>query len=103
LFWWPSIARSCRAAESVLNWLRAIVLIMLVAWNLGSIARWGAHHDDCGTIARPVELGRLPRGHPVQGKLANGLALDNRIRPIFVGNGFGNYAIGSIATTCAIY
>jgi hypothetical protein len=28
----------------------------------------------------------------VQGKLANGLALDNRIRPLFIGHGFGNYA-----------
>jgi hypothetical protein len=27
----------------------------------------------------------------VQGKLANGMALENRIRPIFVGRGFGNY------------
>jgi hypothetical protein len=34
----------------------------------------------------------LPPGTLVQGKLANGLALENRIRPIFVGRGFGNYA-----------
>ncbi len=27
----------------------------------------------------------------MQGKLANGLSLENRIRPVFVGNGFGNY------------
>ena len=27
----------------------------------------------------------------MQGKLANGLALENRIRPIFIGRGFGNY------------
>jgi len=32
----------------------------------------------------------LSPGTLVEGKLANGLALDNRIRPIFVGNGFGN-------------
>ena len=39
-----------------------------------------------------VELGRrLPPGTLVHGKLANGLALENRIRPIFVGRGFGNY------------
>ena len=38
------------------------------------------------------ELGRrLPPGTLVHGKLANGLALENRIRPIFVGRGFGNY------------
>ena len=34
----------------------------------------------------------VPAGTLVQGKLANGLALENRIRPLFVGNGFGNYA-----------
>ncbi|MCC6990139.1 MAG: glycosyltransferase family 39 protein [Acidobacteria bacterium] len=39
-----------------------------------------------------VAIGRLlPPGTLVQGKLANGLSLENRIRPIFVGNGFGNY------------
>src|SRR5207253_1154111 len=27
----------------------------------------------------------------VQGKLANGLALDNAIRPLFIGHQFGNY------------
>ncbi|HJR58833.1 MAG TPA: glycosyltransferase family 39 protein [Vicinamibacterales bacterium] len=39
-----------------------------------------------------IELGRvLPPGTLVHGKLANGLSLENRIRPIFVGRGFGNY------------
>jgi hypothetical protein len=33
----------------------------------------------------------LPRGTLVHGKLANGLALENEIRPVFVGRGFGNY------------
>ena len=34
----------------------------------------------------------LPPETLVQGKLANGLALENRIRPIFIGHQFGNYA-----------
>ena len=34
----------------------------------------------------------LPPGTMVQGKLANGLSLENRIRPIFIGHGFGNFA-----------
>ena len=34
----------------------------------------------------------LPPGTAVHGKLANGMALENRIRPIFVGREFGNYA-----------
>ena len=33
----------------------------------------------------------LPPGTLVHGKLANGLSLENRIRPVFVGRGFGNY------------
>ena len=33
----------------------------------------------------------LPPGTLVHGKLANGLALENGIRPIFIGRGFGNY------------
>ena len=40
-----------------------------------------------------VLLGRvLPPGTAVQGKLANGLALENQIRPLFIGHEFGNYA-----------
>jgi hypothetical protein len=34
----------------------------------------------------------LPADTLVQGKMANGLALENRIRPVFVGREFGNYA-----------
>ena len=43
------------------------------------------------TARRSRSAGRSPPGTLVQGKLANGLALENRIRPIFVGHGFGNY------------
>jgi 4-amino-4-deoxy-L-arabinose transferase-like glycosyltransferase len=39
-----------------------------------------------------LAIGRaLPEGTLVHGKLANGLALENRIRPVFVGHGFGNF------------
>ena len=34
----------------------------------------------------------LPPNTVVHGKLANGLALENQIRPVFVGREFGNYA-----------
>jgi hypothetical protein len=33
----------------------------------------------------------LPPGTLVHGKLANGLALESRIKPVFIGRGFGNY------------
>ena len=38
-----------------------------------------------------VEVSPLPPGTLVHGKLANGLSLENSIRPVFVGRGFGNY------------
>jgi hypothetical protein len=34
---------------------------------------------------------QLAPGTLVQGKLANGLSLENRIRPLFIGHGFGNF------------
>jgi hypothetical protein len=43
--------------------------------------------------AASLALGRvLPPDTLVQGKLANGLALENRLRPLFIGHAFGNYA-----------
>ena len=71
----------------------AIALTALVcAGDLVQYAQWAA-----GRTYKNVEASRaigrvLPPGTPVHGKLANGLALENRIRPIFVGRGFGNYA-----------
>jgi 4-amino-4-deoxy-L-arabinose transferase-like glycosyltransferase len=70
----------------------ATVVTGLVALGgLGQYVQWAA-----GRSYRHIEasrtLGRLlPPGTAVHGKLANGLALDNRIRPVFVGRGFGNY------------
>ena len=43
------------------------------------------------TTPRSSSAPLLPPGTLVHGKLANGLALENRIRPVFVGRGFGNY------------
>jgi 4-amino-4-deoxy-L-arabinose transferase-like glycosyltransferase len=66
-------------------------LILVLSWNVFEYVRWTRHRADVNYEAS-VALGRLlPSGTIVQGKLANGLALDNRIRPLFVGNGFGNY------------
>ncbi len=66
-------------------------LAIALGWNLVEFSRWAATHRDTNYQAS-VALGRLlPADTLVQGKLANGLALDNRIRPIFIGNHFGNY------------
>ena len=113
----PDIRMSVRVAA-----LGAVVTagVMLAAWpRLGpALARVGwsrserrrGARPDRGRRSRPVRpmggtgertknfeaslaVGRLlPPGTLVQGKLANGLALDNQIRPLFIGPGFGNYA-----------
>jgi hypothetical protein len=67
-------------------------LVAAAGWNAIEFTGFAARHTE-ENYAASVALGRLlPAGTLVQGKLANGLALENRIRPLFVGNGFGNYA-----------
>jgi len=91
LMWWPTIGRTL-SSRAIGNRTAAALVVIMVAWNLGQFTRWAAHHDDINYRAS-VAVGKLlAPGTLVQGKLANGLALDNRIRPIFVGRGFGNYA-----------
>ena len=53
---------------------------------MGGVANVQKNYDASGALG-PA----LPEGTLVQGKLANGLALENRIRPIFIGREFGNY------------
>ena len=68
----------------------AIVLVCL--GDIAQYVQWAT-----GRTYRNYEASRaigraLPPGTAVHGKLANGLALENRIRPVFVGREFGNYA-----------
>jgi 4-amino-4-deoxy-L-arabinose transferase-like glycosyltransferase len=68
-------------------WITALV----VAGDLAQYAQWArqrtSHNHDAS-----IALGRvLPPGTLVHGKLANGLSLENAIRPVFVGREFGNY------------
>jgi 4-amino-4-deoxy-L-arabinose transferase-like glycosyltransferase len=68
----------------------AIVAILVVG-DLAQFAQW-AHVRTYKNVEASRLVGRLlPPGTLVHGKLANGLALENQIRPIFVGRGFGNY------------
>lgn len=70
----------------------AAVAGIAVGWNLVQFGTWAAHRT-YENYEASVALARvLPPGTPVQGKLANGLALENRMRPIFIGHQFGNYA-----------
>ncbi len=72
------------------------------SWRSSASGRSGA---PTRTIEASVELGRiLPPGTLVHGKLANGLSLENRIRPIFVGTrSSATTRTGSSATMCGIF
>jgi 4-amino-4-deoxy-L-arabinose transferase-like glycosyltransferase len=88
---WPRPAR----AFASLSWRPAIAVAVVVAamsWNVGQFISWAAERTYKNYDAS-IAIGRaLPPGTLVQGKLANGLALENRIRPVFIGHEFGNYA-----------
>jgi hypothetical protein len=65
---------------------------LVAAGQIGQFVQW-AHGRTYKNYQASVELGTiLPPGTLVHGKLANGLSLENRIRPVFVGREFGNYA-----------
>jgi hypothetical protein len=71
--------------------LATAVILAAGGWNAAQFADWAVHRTYKNYDAS-VALGRaLPPGTLVQGKLANGLALENGIRPIFIGHEFGNY------------
>jgi len=81
-----TIAVSARRREIV------VVVVLLLAWDGGQFATW-AHGRTYKNYQSMLALGRaVPPETLIQGKLANGLALENRIRPIFIGHEFGNYA-----------
>jgi 4-amino-4-deoxy-L-arabinose transferase-like glycosyltransferase len=88
---WPRLARPlARVRWSGRGTVMAVLLILLV--DLGQFSRWAWHRTEKNHEAS-VAIGRLlPAGTLVQGKLANGVALDNGIRPLFIGPGFGNFA-----------
>ncbi|MGE3342971.1 MAG: hypothetical protein AB7L71_06005, partial [Vicinamibacterales bacterium] len=74
------------------NALLATVIVVTVGTDLTLYSRWASARTYYNVEASRLLGGALPPGTLVHGKLANGLALENRIRPIFVGRGFGNYA-----------
>ena len=86
---WPRLPRSLAAAIPRRGVI--LLLILLSAGNLIQYLQWAVGRTYKNYEASR-ELGRLlPPGTLVHGKLANGLALENSIRPVFVGRGFGNY------------
>jgi len=72
-------------------WTVAALVLAIVAGDLAQFAQWAVRRTTRNYEASLLVGRLLPAGTLVHGKLANGLSLDNRIRPVFVGNHFGNY------------
>ena len=90
LAWWGRVV-GWLAARRIAPAVAVGLATVSVCGNLLMYARWAMHHTQLNYEAS-VEIGEvLAPGTLVQGKLANGLALENQIKPIFVGRGFGNY------------
>lgn len=68
-----------------------VLAAVMLAGDLAQFAQWAGLRTYKNAEASR-EVGRLlPPGTQVLGKLANGLALENEIRPLYIGQGFGNY------------
>jgi hypothetical protein len=87
---WPSLTRWL-AGIRVAPLVATALVVMAVGWNVSEYARWARQRVYQNYWASREIGGLLPAGTLVHGKLANGLSLENRIRPIFIGNHFGNY------------
>jgi hypothetical protein len=89
LWRWRVIAPAIQISRSMM--LAAVLLILAIGSDLWQFTRWASERSYLNHEAS-IAVGRLlPAGTLVHGKLANGLAIENRIRPVFVGRGFGNY------------
>lgn len=87
---WPRVARLLSRGPWTIS-AAALLAAALVAADLVQFTQWARVRTYKNFEASRM-LGRaLPAETLVHGKLANGLALENRIRPIFVGHGFGNF------------
>jgi 4-amino-4-deoxy-L-arabinose transferase-like glycosyltransferase len=88
---WPRIPRALARG----GWQSSTSFALALLVCGGQLVQYGqwAVGRSYKNYAASVELGRyLPPGTLVHGKLANGLSLENRIKPVFVGREFGNYA-----------
>ena len=87
---WPRLPRA--VARGTWTPSASLALAVLVSGGqLVQYAQWAVGRSYKNYHAS-VELGRqLQPGTLVHGKLANGLSLENQIKPVFVGREFGNY------------
>ena len=88
---WPRAARFL--ANGTWSARAALLLAALVsAGQLAQFVQWAKGRTYKNYEASRALAAVLPPGTLVHGKLANGLSLENRIKPVFVGREFGNYA-----------
>lgn len=87
---WPAAVRV--AASTIAPRAAAALVGLAAAGDLLQFAQWASGRTYKNYTASRIVGERLPPGTLVHGKLANGLALESRIRPVFIGRGFGNYA-----------
>lgn len=91
MVWWRPIV-NWLSTHAIQPRAAAVLVAAVVLWNLGQYVGWAAARTELNYRAS-LALGQLlPSGTLIQGKLANGLDLENQIKPIFIGRGFGNYA-----------
>ena len=87
---WPRPAQAMARGRWPLRASLALLAI-IVTGDVAGFAQWAAGRTSYNYQAMRAVAEWLPPGTLVHGKLANGLALESRIRPLFVGRGFGNY------------
>lgn len=88
---WPLVPRRLAA----MRWGTGTVIVAASILLIADVVQFGyfAATRTYKNYEAMIALGRLlPPGTLVHGKLANGLALENEIKPVFVGRGFGNFA-----------
>ncbi len=88
--WWPQVSRFLNVGR----WSPAAALLVTLALMGRDVVEFGqwAYARSYKNVNASRLLGQvLPPDTLVQGKLANGLSLENRIRPVFIGHEFGNY------------
>jgi hypothetical protein len=91
LAFWPSVVTWLSVRRIPLR-IAGVLTFLVIAWNIGQFGGWAKYHRELNYKASVALGALLPPGTLVHGKLANGMALENFIRPIFIGNQFGNYA-----------
>jgi hypothetical protein len=88
-FWRSGVGRFLTRAWTPAGAL--VVAAVIVGGDLAQYTQWATVRT-YKNVEASRQVGRLlPWGTPVLGKLANGLALENGIRPFYIGPHFGNY------------